>query len=142
MSADPRSSASDYVWEFLNETAPRYAREAIESGDLSASLEDWAWETAEGMAAVIYTGQAAALWAAGTFDEEDAELVGEVLADATADPLARMDRAVEVLSLEWHRRVLTEAAEEALRGLPCDHEGARCAAVDCPNPGREEEVTP
>jgi hypothetical protein len=117
MSADPRSSVSDYVWEFHNETAPRYARESIESGDLNAALlEDWAWETAEGMAAVIYTGQAAALWAAGTFDEEDAELVGEVLADATADPLARMDRAAEVLSLEWHRRLLTEAAEEALRG--------------------------
>jgi hypothetical protein len=126
-------NASNYAYAFTSVDAPAYAREWL-SDNPEASEDDiseWAHETADGMAAVIYTGQAVALYASGLFDDEDETLADM---DPSLGAVACIDAAVTTLSYTWHRRILTQAAESVLSdGLTCSHEGARCADLSCPN---------
>ena len=112
---DPRTNPSGYAYAFTNEWAPAYAREAIEEGTVTDtdSAEEWAHETADSLAAVIYTGQAVALYASGLFDDEDDD--GASGAYAGEDSVvAGIDAACVALSYTWHKRILSEAAEELL----------------------------
>ena len=112
---DPRTNPSGYAYAFTNEWAPAYAREAIEGGTVTDidSAEEWAHETADSLAAVIYTGQAVALYASGLFDSEDDD--GASGAYAGEDSVvAGIDAACVALSYTWHKRILSEAVEELL----------------------------
>lgn len=117
---DPRTNPSGYAYAFTNEYAPAYAREAIEEGTVTdtdtpgvLTPEEWAHETADSLAAVIYTGQAVALYASGLFDSEDDD--GASGAYAGEDSVvAGIDAAIVALSYTWHKRILCEAVEELL----------------------------
>lgn len=129
-------NASNYAYTFTNEDAPEYAREWLsdnpEAGEDDVS--DWAHETAGWAAAVIYTGQALALYVSGLLDHEDDDLADMALRGVGLGACERIDAAVEALSYTWHRRILTQAAEAVLSdSLACSHEGARCADLSCPN---------
>ena len=112
---DPRTDPHGYAYAFTNEHAPAYAREAIEAGDVTDvdSAEEWAHETADSLAAVIYTGQAIALFASGLFDNEDDDAAGSAYAGEDS-ALAGIDAAIVALSYTWHKRILLDAAENAL----------------------------
>ena len=113
-------NASTYAYAFTNVDAPAYAREWLtanpEAGD--GDVLEWAHETADGMGAVIYTGQALALYAIGLLDDEDEDLADMALDanDAHLSPSAgeRIDHAIVALSFVWHRRVLEDAARVVL----------------------------
>jgi hypothetical protein len=117
---DPRENPSRYAFLFTNRDAAEYAAEFLdhldpdEFEDLDrddSPLDDWAHETADGLAAVIYTGRAVALYASGLLDDEDA--VADYLdgLDSTDSATAIIDRLITVLSYEWHRRILRDAVE-------------------------------
>lgn len=99
-----------YAFQFTNTYADEYAREAYERGDLTHP-DDWAHEQADGMAAVIYTGQALALYMTGLFDHEDDDLVTP---PDTSSAVATIDGLAVGLSYAWHRRILEAAAERVL----------------------------
>ena len=133
-------NARAYVYAFTNDEAPAYARDWLaynpEAGE--DDISEWAHETADSMAAVIYTGQAIALYATGLFDDEDEDLADVALDNNDASRRLgageRIADACIALSYTWHRRILIEAAESVLSdGLACSHEGARCADLSCPN---------
>lgn len=112
---DPRTDPHGYAYAFTNEHAPAYAREAIEGGAVTDvdSAEEWAHETADSLAAVIYTGQAIALFASGLFDNEDDDAAAGAYAGEDS-ALAGIDAAITALSYTWHKRILLDAAENAL----------------------------
>lgn len=112
---DPRTNPTGYAYAFTNDYAPAYAREAIEEGTVTDtdSAEEWAHETADSLAAVIYTGQAVGLYASGLFDSEDDDLAASAYAGEDS-ALAGIDAACVALSYTWHRRILSEAVEELL----------------------------
>lgn len=122
---DPRTDPHGYAYAFTNEYAPAYAREAIEAGDVTDvdSAEEWAHETADSLAAVIYTGQAVALFASGLFDNEDDDAAAGAYAGEDS-ALAGIDAAITALSYTWHKRVLSEAVEELLEEREDDDDSA------------------
>lgn len=122
---DPRTDPHGYAYAFTNEHAPAYAREAIEAGDVTDedSAEEWAHETADSMAAVIYTGQAVALYASGLFDNEDDDAASGAYAGEDS-ALAGIDAAIVALSFTWHKRILSEAVEELLEEREDDDDSA------------------
>jgi hypothetical protein len=108
--------ANAYAYAFTNDDAPAYAREWLtanpEAGE--GDISDWAHETADGIGAVVYTGQAIALYATGLFDDEDEDLADMALDNNDASLRLgageRIADACMALSYTWHRRVLEEAA--------------------------------
>lgn len=106
--------ANTYAYQFTNHDAPAYAREALEYGYLVTGydIDDWAHETADGMHAVIYTHEALDLYAAGITSEEDDDAI---IPQNTSSAAAIIDSLVTGLSFVWHKRILTEAAEAAIR---------------------------
>ena len=109
-------NASNYAYAFTNVDAPAYAREWLtdnpEAGE--DDISEWAHETADGMGAVIYTGQALALYAAGVTATEDEDLADMALQGVGVGACERIDAATVALSYTWHRRILTQAAEDIL----------------------------
>lgn len=123
---DPRTNPSGYAYAFTHEYAPAYAREAIEAGTVTSAdtpgvltSDEWAHETADSLAAVIYTGQAVALYASGLFDSEDDDLAASAFAEEES-AVAGIDAAIVALSYTWHVRILSEAVEELLKGREND----------------------
>ena len=114
---DPITNASGYAYAFTNTDAPAYARDAIDLGDVTDfdSAEEWAHETADSMAAVIYTGQAVALYAAGIITDEDDDLAAAALQGEGMSVTERIDQAITTLSYAWHKRILLAAVERLLR---------------------------
>lgn len=119
---NPREDARLYAFLFTNRDAAEYAAEFLdhldpdEFEDLDrdeSPLDDWAHETADGLAAVIYTGQAVALYMSGLLDHEDDDAVAGYLdgLDSTDSATAIIDRLITGLAYEWHRRILREAVE-------------------------------
>jgi len=128
---DPRDNPHGYAYSFTNRDAAEYAAEYLDGLDsiedaTPDALADWAHETADGMAAVIYTGQAVALYAAGILDNEDDDAVAAHLdgIDHTDGAVQIIDRLVTGLAYEWHRRILAEAVEDAAldRRLAADND--------------------
>ena len=111
---DPTENASRYAYLFTNRDATEYATEWLDSLDEDEhadpdEIDEWAHETADGMAAVIYTGQALALYAAGiTADEDDDALAGMFAGGESA--AETMNSLATGLAYVWHRRILTDAA--------------------------------
>lgn len=111
----PLDNPNGYAYWLTNRDAAEYAAEYLDGLD---SIKDadpgtWAHETADGMAAVIYTGQAVALYAADILDNEDDDLARAAMNAASSAHEAITD-AITALSYEWHRRILAEAIEEAI----------------------------
>lgn len=123
---DPRDNANGYAHWFTNRDADEYAAEWLDNLDsiedaTPDALDEWARETADGMAAVIYTGQACALYAAGLLDHEDDDLARAYLGESTAgSAVKRIDRTITALAYEWHRRILLDAAETLLAERTAD----------------------
>lgn len=112
---DPRA----YAYALVNTDAPAYAAEWLDSLDpdeidnAEDTVTDWAHEQADGMAAVIYTYQALALYTAGITDDEDDDMIEPTLAgDEHASEV--INTLVTGLSYVWHRRILEDAARELL----------------------------
>ncbi len=133
---DPRENASRYAYLFTNRDAAEYAVEYLDTTDPDdIEPSEWAHETADSLAAVIYTGQALALYAAGILDNEDDDAVAASLdgldhTDGAADIITRL---VTGLSFEWHRRVLLEAVEAEIE--------ARADAADEDDQADDVEVS-
>lgn len=112
---EPTENASAYAYHFVNDLAPEYARDAIADGVTDEdSAREWVHETADSLSAVIYTGQATALYAAGIYDYEDDDLVSSAMSGDDTSAVARIDRGITALSYVWHARVLLEAITELL----------------------------
>lgn len=121
---DPRTDPHGYAYAFTNVTAPELAREALSWVTDEYSAEEWAHETADSMAAVIYTGQAVALYAAGIITDEDDDVAAVGLQGEGMSATERIDQAITALSYVWHRRVLSEAVTAALWELRSSTSGA------------------
>ena len=108
-------NASTYAYAFTNVDAPAYAREWLTANSEVGEADVWEWahETADGMGAVIYTGQATALYAIGLFDDEDEDLADMALG-RVGRAGERLADAIVALSYTWHRRILTDAAAGVL----------------------------
>jgi hypothetical protein len=108
-----------YAYQFTNTDAPAYALEAIENGDITDddTANDWAHETADSMAAVIYTAQSRALYAAGITSNEDDELANSALSNPGNSADERTDAAITAFAYTWHHRILLETATEALENI-------------------------
>ena len=109
---DPTVNASRYAYLFTNRDATEYAAEWLDSLDGPATdddIDEWAHETADGMAAVIYTHPALALYAAGTTADEDDDALAGMFAggESAAETINGLATG---LAYVWHRRILTDAA--------------------------------
>ena len=111
-------NASTYAYAFTNVDAPAYAREWLTANSEVGEADVWEWahETADGMQAVIYTGQATALYAIGLLDDEDEDLADMALGRVGLGAGERIADAIVALSYTWHRKILTEAATRILSG--------------------------
>ena len=110
---DPTVNASRYAYLFTNRDATEYAAEWLDSLDedepaTDDDIDEWAHETADGMAAVIYTGQALALYAAGITADEDEDGYAEFAGGESVPQI--INQLATGLAYAWHRRILADAA--------------------------------
>ena len=102
-----------YACEF-SKLAGEYALEALERGDLnSTTMEEWAYETAQDLEAVIYYHQALSLFTAGYFDDVDDQYAVQLWRSADSAQLTILNVCC-ALSYTWHYDHLYEAAGSVL----------------------------
>lgn len=96
--------------------AYEYAREALDNGELdSTNIEEWAYETAQGLDAVIYYYQALSLFTAGYFDEVDDEYANQSWRPTDNAQLMILNLCC-ALSYSWHYERLYAEATNVIDG--------------------------